>query len=822
MALLDKIKDKISSNNDKKVSQRLDGTNATLRNEDINPDITVNKIREYQRNGWDLEKLYYKSEYIERKQYERREFSDIELNQFKKSKQMNASSSMVNSSNFHDKVEKHSSYKDEIKEKNKSDLRMKQIIQERETISNRPLTLKERNKLLDELASNKTAENRKQDILKILRNQELNPLQTTDNKPGFNKQVPENINQQQLQPQPEQQLSRREIKKQQKLQEQHPEMQQQVAAPVQYNENATTDLNKPNVEQYIEQQKKDEIAQFGSKKPKLELVPEVDERGLIVEPVKTYVRLADQESSDIITHANEIKVISNSKPSYDPNAKYAIEMIDIYKTFGQVHANNGITFRVKENEVHALIGENGAGKSVLMSILFGIYNPDSGKILINGEPAVFSSPMDATFAGLGMVHQHFKLVETDSIYENVVLGVENVDGLGVMKNREAKKKLNALIEKYNLNLDINKKVSKLNVAEQQKTEILKLLYREASIMIFDEPTAVLSDSEIKQFLEIIKQLKAEGKTIILITHKFNEIKKVADRGTVIRLGTFISDFNIKDKNTNEMVAEMVGDSINFVTNEYKGQFDQTKPILEVKDVHIDHKTKGNGISFDVHAGEIFAIAGVTGNGQSELSLILSGLEKPHGGKILLNGKHISSKTLKNYKNGLSFVPEDRHKHAVILDMPCYMNAVLNRVDFKPYNKNGILDYSFIKEDSRQFFKDYDVRGTTRGSTPIRQLSGGNQQKLVVGRELDKAHNLIILVQPTRGLDLLAINNIHKQILKEKEQGNAILLISYELDEILSLADTIAVMNKNQIVGMDTASKMTRDKIGKLMVGGYEH
>ncbi len=814
MGLLDKFKEKIN-NSDKAVSKRLDETSvSSVQNLDINPDITVNKILEYKRKGLPLDELYYTSEYVQRKQFERREFSEAEFNQYKKSIGGHASST-VNSSSFQSKVEKQKDYKENLKDISKSDLRLKQIEQEKETIAKRPLSLKERNRLLDELASKKTEESRKQDILKILRSQELNPVQQPT---SF--ETPIN-NIQQVQ-QPEQNLSRKELKKQQKLQEQN-QQPNQFGQPTSYNDELSGETQAPQLQddsQQIKAKEKPKAPEFGSKK--IETNEDATTPALVPgTPTKTYVRLADQEITDIATKTNEQPIIASKEPSYDPNAKYAIEMIDIHKSFGNIHANNGITFRVKENEVHALIGENGAGKSVLMSILFGIYTPDEGKIMVNGEPVVFSSPIDATFVGLGMVHQHFKLVETDTIYQNVILGVEDVKKMGIIENKKAKQKLKDLIEKYNLNLDINKKISKLNVAEQQKTEILKLLYREANIMIFDEPTAVLSDSEIKQFLEIIKQLKAEGKTIILITHKFNEIKEVADRGTVIRLGTFVSDFNINEKNTNEMVKEMVGESVEFVHNERKGEFDNSKVILNVSDVHIDNK-KGKGISFDVHAGEIFAIAGVTGNGQSELALMLSGLEKTYGGKIKLNGKPISKKIINNYKNGLSFIPEDRHKHAVILDMPCYMNAVLDRVDFKPYNKNGILDYSFIKEDSRLFFKKHDIRGTTRGSTPIRKLSGGNQQKLVVGRELDKAHNLIILVQPTRGLDLLAINNIHKQILKEKEEGNAILLISYELDEILSLADTIAVMNKNDIVGIDSANNMTRDRIGKLMVGDYEH
>lgn len=538
-------------------------------------------------------------------------------------------------------------------------------------------------------------------------------------------------------------------------------------------------------------------------------------------PQKTYKRLSEQEYGDKIhTYFQPSSLPQMGEVIYYPDVDYAIEMIDIYKWFnnGKIKANNGITLRVRKNDVHAIIGENGAGKSVLMSILFGIYDADSGIVKVNGEEVVFSSAKDATVKGIGMVHQHFKLIETNTIYQNVIMGLENVTKGGFIRHEEAKRKINELNKKYGFNLDINKKISSLNVAEQQKTEILKLLYRDADILILDEPTAVLSEFEIKQLLKIIKQLKDEGKTIILITHKFNEIKEVADRATVIRLGTYISEFDVKTKNYNEMVTEMVGNNVNFVANENKGQFND-KVLFEIKDLVLDPKISTNPINFKINSGEIFAIAGVTGNGQSELALTIAGLMKNKSGKILINNNNINKKSVKErYNLGLAYVPEDRHKYAVILDMPIYVNTVIDKIDDEPFSKNGFIRNTYIKEYARNFIKKNDVRGTSRGTTPIRNLSGGNQQKLVIGRELDRNYDVIILEQPTRGLDIAAINKIHQEILNEKAKGKAVLLISYELDEILSLADTVAVMNKNQIVNISNINDTNREKIGDLMVG----
>lgn len=528
---------------------------------------------------------------------------------------------------------------------------------------------------------------------------------------------------------------------------------------------------------------------------------------------------------------------------------YAIEMHEITKTFlnGTIIANEKVNLFVKKNEIHAIIGENGAGKSTLMSILFGIYKQDSGNIKINGVSVNFNSAKDATRVGVGMVHQHFKLIETLSVLDNVLLGNEGVSSLGWIKRNKERKKLESIIQSYGLKLDLKKQISKITVGQQQKTEILKLLYKDIDILIFDEPTAVLSEDEIEAFLQMLRDFKNDGKTIVIITHKLNEIKAVADSATVIRRGRYIDSFVVKDKTIAEMAELMVGRKLVEVKNQNSVD-DNAKNVLSVRDLDIysiiknqmgsntlddeidenqqnqtnkiSNQPTTNLINFDIKEGEIFAIAGVEGNGQSQLAYLLSGLQKANPqASIVLDGKEISHLNIKQrYAAGLSHVPEDRHKHGLVLDDTIAMNSVLQSVDYYPYSSFGFLNINEIYKNSVNIIKKYDVRGTTRGSTSSRALSGGNQQKMIIGREIEKEHKLILLVQPTRGLDLGAIEFIHEQILKEKAKGNAVLLISYELDEILALADTIAVMHEGHFIGVGNNKVMTRQKIGELMAG----
>ena len=544
----------------------------------------------------------------------------------------------------------------------------------------------------------------------------------------------------------------------------------------------------------------------------------------------------------------------------------AVEMIDITKTFlnGKVVANDKMNLVVEQNEVHAIIGENGAGKSTLMSMLFGVYSPDSGIIKINGKQVNFESAKDASDAGLGMVHQHFKLVDEFTVWENVILGVEGVSRLEIIKQKEIKEKLQSLIDQYDFKLNVNKKVKELSVGQQQKIEILKLLYRQANILIFDEPTAVLSQNEIESFLKMIMKFQENGKTVIIITHKLSEIKSVANIGTVIRRGKYIDRFKIANKSIDSIAELMVGHKITPVINEHhslenkKIKFEVSnldvhsqwlssitnnkfwdklvnawKIVINSKELTISEKWKeflknffnkhnvdnNKLINFQIRAGEIFAIAGVEGNGQSELSLMLSGILSSGKAKIIINNIDVSGATTnKRNRSGLSAVPEDRHKYGLVLDMPIDKNIVLDQIDNKPYSYFGFINHNRITENAIKIIKKYDVRGTSRGTTMARSLSGGNQQKLIIGREMEKEHEVLILTQPTRGMDLGAINYIHKQILKEKEDGKAILLISYELDEILTLADTIAVMQNGTFLKIGSSKMMTKSKIGELMTG----
>lgn len=523
---------------------------------------------------------------------------------------------------------------------------------------------------------------------------------------------------------------------------------------------------------------------------------------------------------------------------------YAIEMRDITKTFlnGTIIANQDVNLFVKKNEIHAIIGENGAGKSTLMSILFGIYKQDSGSIKINGSIVNFSSAKDATKSGIGMVHQHFKLIETNNVLDNVILGTEGTSSLGFIKRSKIKKELEKIIELYNLKLNLKSKVSKITVGQQQKTEILKLLYRDIDILIFDEPTAVLSEDEIQSFLQMLKDFKKAGKTIVIITHKLNEIKEVADSATVIRRGRYIDSFSVADKTIPEMAELMVGRKLVEIKNQ--SEVKSQENILEVKNLDIysslkkqkdikeeetqddqendsnQQKENKNLINFNIRSGEVFAIAGVEGNGQSQLAYLISGLSKANKeATIILDGINITNESIsKRYYAGLSHVPEDRHKHGLVLDDTVAMNSVMQEIDGYPFSNFGFLNFNEIEKNSSMIVKKYDVRGASNGSTQSRALSGGNQQKLIIGREMERKHKLIVLVQPTRGLDLGAIEFIHEQILLEKQKGNAVLLISYELDEILALADTIAVMHEGHFIGVDSRLVMTRQKIGELMAG----
>ncbi len=504
--------------------------------------------------------------------------------------------------------------------------------------------------------------------------------------------------------------------------------------------------------------------------------------------------------------------------------KYAIEMNDITKKFGKITANNKINLKVAEGEVHALVGENGAGKSTLMSVLFGIYNPDSGYIKIHGEESYIKNPSQAHEMGIGMVHQHFKLVGNYTALENIVLGdipVVSNNLSFLMDLKRAKYKVEKLMEKYKLNINLKTKVEDSNVSTHQKIEILKMLYKNADILIFDEPTAVLNPEEIKGFLEVIKNFKKQGKTIILITHKLKEIEEVADYVTVLRHGKAIKTFRNKSLSIKEVSALMVGRQVTHVKNNSKIKPGQK--MLEIKNLLVrkenSRKAALSNLTLDIKSGEILAIAGVEGNGQVALAEAIMGMRKVVKGKITLNNKDITRTSTRNrYESGISYVPEDRHKFGLILNFNIRENTVLQDFYKEPFsNKLGIMNYRYISKHANNIIKKYDVRGVQDEIQEIRELSGGNQQKLIIGREIERKHKLIIFAQPTRGLDVGSIEYIHDEILSEKEKGNAVLLISYELDEVLSLADRVAVINSGSISQIQNIGDINREKIGILMM-----
>ncbi len=499
---------------------------------------------------------------------------------------------------------------------------------------------------------------------------------------------------------------------------------------------------------------------------------------------------------------------------------YIIEMRDIVKEFPGIKANDGITLQLKRGEIHALLGENGAGKSTLMSILFGIYQPDEGQIYKNGEPVTINNPNDANDLGIGMVHQHFKLVEVFSILDNIILGVEPTK-FGFLTKKKAKNKILELSKAYGLNVDPDALIEDVTVGMQQRTEILKMLYRDNEVLIFDEPTAVLTPQEINELMEIMRGLAKEGKSILFITHKLNEIMAVADRCSVLRKGKYIGTVDIKDTTKEELSKMMVGRDVKFVVD--KDEAKPTETVLEVDNLCIKsklHKKNAvNNVSFNVRKGEIVCIAGIDGNGQSELVYGITGLEKAESGNIKLCGEDVTNKNIR-YKNthGLSHIPEDRHKHGLVLDYSLEQNLVLQRYFEPQFQKNGFIKFSAVRKYSDELIEKFDVRSGQGSITTSRSMSGGNQQKAIVARELDREHQLLVAVQPTRGLDVGAIENIHSELVKTRDEGAGILLVSLELDEVMSVSDRILVMYEGEIVAELDPKTTTVEELGLYMSG----
>ena len=500
---------------------------------------------------------------------------------------------------------------------------------------------------------------------------------------------------------------------------------------------------------------------------------------------------------------------------------YAIEMLNITKRFPGIVANDNITLQLKKGEIHALLGENGAGKSTLMSVLFGLYQPEEGVIKKDGQAVEIRDPNDANALGIGMVHQHFKLVECFTVLDNIIMGVEPCKH-GFLQKAEAREKVLALSEKYGLHVDPDALVEDITVGMQQRTEILKMLYRENEILIFDEPTAVLTPQEIEELMQIMRNLAAEGKSILFISHKLNEIMAVADRCTVLRKGRYIGTVNIKDTNQKELSRMMVGRDVEFVV--HKEPAKPGKTILEVENMTVASKSHNNNavkdVSFTVRAGEIVCIAGIDGNGQTELVYGLTGLEPLKGGRIMLEGQDITGASIRKRSTlGMSHIPEDRHKHGLVLDYTLEDNMVLQRY-FEPefVSKAGFLKRKAIRDYANRLIDQYDVRSGQGPVTVARSMSGGNQQKAIVAREIDKDPELLIAVQPTRGLDVGAIEYIHKQIVAQRDAGKGVLLVSLELDEVMALSDRILVMYEGEIVGQLDPKTTTVEELGLYMAG----
>ena len=507
--------------------------------------------------------------------------------------------------------------------------------------------------------------------------------------------------------------------------------------------------------------------------------------------------------------------------------EYIVEMRHITKRFPGIVANDDVTLQIKKGEIFALLGENGAGKSTLMSMLFGMYEPDEGEIYVRGKKERIASPSYASSLNIGMVHQHFKLVSNYTIAENIVMGMEPIKKLAglfpVVDMKKANHDIAELSKQYGLEVNPTQVIETTNVSTQQRVEILKMLYREAEILIFDEPTAVLTPQEIEFLLKIIRGLRDAGKTIILITHKLEEIKQVADRCAILNRGKLIDVLDVKTTSTRTMANLMVGRTVNFEVEKEAPKFGDV--VLDVKNLTVRNEDKFDvvkNVSFSIHAGEVFAIAGVSGNGQVEIADAIAGLLKADSGSIVLNGRDITHEPIRTRTEaGISYIPEDRQSYGLVMDFSLEENMAMKTYYKEPFCKKGILQQKEFTKYSDQLIEKYDVRSGQGSATVVRSMSGGNQQKAIIAREVELASPLMIFVQPTRGLDIGAIENIHRQIIGERDKDRAILLISLELDEIMNCADTIGVIYNGQLNKIAPASELTTSQVGEFMMGVKE-
>ena len=508
-------------------------------------------------------------------------------------------------------------------------------------------------------------------------------------------------------------------------------------------------------------------------------------------------------------------------------SEYIVEMKHITKQFPGIIANDDVTIQVKKGEIYAILGENGAGKSTLMNVLFGMYEPDKGEIFIRGEKVKLKSANAAAALNIGMVHQHFKLVDNYTIAQNIILGMEPMKkawGLFPFVDlKSANKSISEISKTYGLDVDPTQKIENINVSVKQRVEILKMLYRKAEILIFDEPTAILTPKEIEFLLKTMLALKNKGKTIILITHKLEEIKKIADRCAVLRRGKLIKVVGAAATTTKQLANLMVGRDVVFDLK--KTELPYGDEVLNVSNISVRNTDKievVKNVSFSIHAGEIFAIAGVSGNGQVEIAKAIAGLENISKGTIALNGKEITNESIRlRTIEGISYIPEDRHEVGVVLDFPLRDNLAIKSYYKEPFSNKGILQQQEFDKYAKKMIEKYDIRSNQGAKTLLRSMSGGNQQKAIIAREIDLDSQLMIFVQPTRGLDIGAIENIHKQILMQRDKGKAILLVSLELEEIMTLADTIGIVFSGEMLKVAKASTMNSSEVGKYMMGVKE-
>ncbi len=499
---------------------------------------------------------------------------------------------------------------------------------------------------------------------------------------------------------------------------------------------------------------------------------------------------------------------------------YIIEMLGITKDFPGIRANDDITLQLRKGEIHALLGENGAGKSTLMSILFGLYQPDQGMIKIKGQEIKVTDPNVATEHGIGMVHQHFKLVENFTVTENIVLGAEPKKVFDFLDMPTARQKVKQISERYGLEVDPDAKIMDISVGMQQRVEILKMLYRNAEILILDEPTAVLTPQEIRELIKIMQRLIAEGKSILLITHKLAEIKAVADRCTVLRKGKYIGTIDVKDTSEEQMAEMMVGRAVSFKVDKAPAQ--PAEVVLSIKDLNV--KSSRNlpavkNLSLEVRKGEIFCLAGIDGNGQMELIEAITGLRRVESGSISFKGQDITKESVRQRTlAGIGHIPEDRHKYGLVLDFTLEENMALQTYFMEPLAKKGLIQFGPRRELSDQLIEEFDVRSGMGSETVARSMSGGNQQKAIIAREVSRSPELLIAAQPTRGLDVGAIEYIHERLVKERDKGHAVFLMSLELDEVLNVADRIAVIHGGELVGTVMADQTDENELGLMMAG----